>query len=68
MRCDDIFQEIQRLEERKERIKRARSVLSEVDETPSNPYDEWVNDADNREALAERMLGILRQRCVDSAS
>ena len=57
MRCDDIFQEIQRLEERKERIKRARSVLSEVDETPSNPYDEWVNDADNREAAAERALG-----------
>lgn len=65
MQCDEIFQEIQRLEEQKQRAQRARAVLSEVDDSASNPYDEWVNDADNREAAAARALGK-RQKPVGS--
>ena len=54
MQCDEIFQEIQRLEEQKQRAQRARAVLSEVITPASTPYDDWVNDADNREAAAAR--------------
>ena len=57
MQCDEIFQEIQRLEEQKQRAQRGRAVLSEADDSASNPYDDWVNDADNREAAAARALG-----------
>ena len=65
MQCDDLFQKIQSVQERKRRLQELKLTSQSIDKPDGNVYDDWINEAGNREAAAERALGK-RQKPVGS--
>ena len=57
MQCDDLFQKIQSVQERKRRLQELKLTSQSIDKPDGNVYDDWINEAGNREAAAERALG-----------
>jgi len=54
MQCDDLFQKIQSVQERKRRLQELKLTSQSIDSPDGNVYDDWINEAGNREAAAER--------------
>ena len=60
MKCDEIFQEIQRLEQQRQGLERERELLYSVDGPSTDPFEDWMNEGNNREEAAKRALGERR--------
>ena len=56
MKCDEIFQEIQRLEQQRQGLERERELLYSVDGPSTDPFEDWMNEGNNREEAAKRAL------------
>ena len=54
------LQEIQRLEQQRQGLERERELLYSVDGPSTDPFEDWINEGNNREEAAKRALGERR--------